>query len=629
MSAQVEVLLVGSGGREHAIAVKLRESPRVSHVFCAPGNGGTASERDMTNVAIKDSDIPGLVRFATEKGVSLVFVGPEIPLVEGLVDACAGAGIRCFGPSKAAAELEASKAFSKQLFEKYGLPTAAFRNFKHGEYDAAVAYVRGEYAASREVVVKASGLAAGKGVLMPESLDEALRDLKAVMLDNAFGSAGEEVVIEQLLVGEEVSCMAFTDGTHVAMMPPAQDHKRAHDGDRGLNTGGMGAYAPAPCLTPRLRREVLVIMERTVKAMAEEGRVYRGVLYGGFMLTRDGPLVLEYNCRFGDPETQVLLPLLESDLFEICAACVDGDLDRLSLQWKSASAATVVCAAKGYPESYAKGMAIHGLHEAGATDEIKIYHAGTVQTEAGFATSGGRVLAVTGQAPTFRGAIEAAYRGVRSISFAPTDGMHFRQDIGHRALTRPVCVAILGSTRGSASQVVLDAIKQGKLNAKVGVIVSNVKDAGILARAESEGVRGVHVPCPKGTSRDAFDEEVSCILRDEGVDLVMLVGFMRILGPGFCQEWEHRVLNVHPSLLPKHAGLMDLDVHRSVLAAKDTESGCTVHLAAEKVDAGRVIVQRTVPVDANDTPETLKAKVQSEEGPALVEAVRLFSTAGF
>lgn len=629
MSAQVDVLLVGSGGREHAIAVKLRESPRVSHVFCAPGNGGTASERDMTNVAIKDSDIPGLVRFATEKGVSLVFVGPEIPLVEGLVDACAGAGIRCFGPSKAAAELEASKAFSKQLFEKYSLPTAAFRNFKQGEYDAAVAYVRGEYAASREVVVKASGLAAGKGVLMPESLDEALRDLKAVMLDNAFGSAGEEVVIEQLLVGEEVSCMAFTDGTHVAMMPPAQDHKRAHDGDRGLNTGGMGAYAPAPCLTPRLRREVLAIMERTVKAMAEERRVYRGVLYGGFMLTRDGPLVLEYNCRFGDPETQVLLPLLESDLFEICAACVNGDLDRLSLQWKSASAATVVCAAKGYPESYAKGMAIHGLDEAGAADEIKVYHAGTVQTEAGFATSGGRVLAVTGQAPTFRGAIEAAYRGVRSISFAPTDGMHFRQDIGHRALTRPVCVAVLGSTRGSASQAVLDAIKQGKLNAKVGVIVSNVKDAGILARAESEGVRGVHVPCPKGTSRDAFDEEVSCILRDEGVDLVMLVGFMRILGPGFCKEWERRVLNVHPSLLPKHAGLMDLDVHRSVLAAKDTESGCTVHLAAEKVDAGRVIVQRTVPVDANDTPETLKAKVQSEEGPALVEAVRLFSTAGF
>jgi len=623
----VDVLVVGGGGREHAIACKLRDSPRVRHVFCAPGNGGTAAEADMTNVAVKDSDVEGLVAFAAEKKVALIFVGPEAPLCAGLADACQKAKIPCFGPTKAAAELEASKAYSKDFFDRYKLPTAAFKVFKAGDYEPACDYVKGEYAARREVVVKASGLAAGKGVLMPESLEEALAAVKSVMLEGAFGSAGDEVVLEQLLHGEECSCMAFCDGKVSSMMVPAQDHKRIDDNDQGPNTGGMGAYAPAPCLTPRLAREVEAILQRTVDGLAADGRPYVGVLYGGFMLTRDGPLLLEYNCRFGDPETQVLLPLLDSDLFEVALGCAEGDLKARMpvVRWKSSAAATVVAAAKGYPNSYPKGLPISGIEAANVKDGVKVYHAGTKQEEGRIVTSGGRVLAVTGLAANFREAIGLAYAGMDQISFDPVTGLHRRKDIGHRAMNRPVRVALVGSTRGSSSQTTIDAIKSGELNAQVVLVASNKKDAGILERAEREGIRSVHLPCKKGTERAEYDATLTAALRDEGVDLVMLVGFMRIVSPEFCKEWEGAVVNIHPSLLPLHAGGMDLEVHEAVLAAKESESGCTVHLVTPEVDGGQVVVQRRVAVSAEDTPESLKAKVQAEEGPALVEAVRLFS----
>jgi phosphoribosylamine--glycine ligase/phosphoribosylglycinamide formyltransferase/phosphoribosylformylglycinamidine cyclo-ligase/phosphoribosylamine--glycine ligase/phosphoribosylformylglycinamidine cyclo-ligase len=433
----MNVLVVGGGGREHAIAAKLRDSPLVGHVFCAPGNGGTANEPDISNVNVSDSDVQGLVALAKEKSVALVFVGPEAPLCAGLADACEAAGLKCFGCLRAAAELEASKAFSKTFFAKHSLPTAEFKNFKKGDFEAACEYVRAEYSKGREVVVKASGLAAGKGVLMPTSMDEAIQAVKTIMVDAAFGDAGDEIVIEQLLIGEECSCMAFADGRVAALMPAAQDHKRAYDGDNGPNTGGMGAYAPAPCLTPDLRREVQDVLQRTVTAMASEGRKYTGILYGGFMLTREGPKLLEYNCRFGDPETQVLLPLLESDLFEVALACCNGDLERKfpdGIQWKSGAAATVVCAASGYPGSHAKGMPIQGLEAASALEGIKVYHAGTKKTADGnLTTSGGRVLAVTGMGMDFQQALQRAYDGIKRITFTPASGLHFRKDIGHRA----------------------------------------------------------------------------------------------------------------------------------------------------------------------------------------------------
>jgi len=628
---EFDVLVVGGGGREHAISVKLRDSEKVRHVFCAPGNGGTASEHSMTNIAIGDSDVDGLVKFAQEKQVALVFVGPEAPLCAGLADACAGAGIPCFGPSKAAAELEASKAFSKVFFEKYGLPTAMFKNFKSGEHDVACKYVEDEYAAGREVVVKASGLAAGKGVLMPTSVEEAKAALNEVMVDKTFGDAGDEVVIEQLLVGEECSCMAFADGQVACMMVPAQDHKRVNDHDEGPNTGGMGAYAPAPCLTPRLRREVEAILQKTVESMAADGRKYIGVLYGGFMLTKDGPMLLEYNCRFGDPETQVLLPLLESDLFEVALGCAQGDLKARvpeGVQWKTGAAATVVCAAKGYPGSYPKGLPVHGLEKAEAVEGVKVYHAGTKKIDNGLATSGGRVLAVTGQAASFQEALRRAYEAVDCIRFdapgADSLSLHCRRDIGHRAIKRPTRIAIVGSTRGSSSQATFDAIKAGTLNARIVMAVSNKGDAGILERGRNEGVPAIHVPCKKGTPRAEYDAKLTEALRDYGVDLVMLVGFMRIVSPEFCSDWEGACINVHPSLLPKHAGGMDLEVHQAVLEAGETETGCTVHLVTAEVDGGPIVVQRQVPVVDGDTAESVKAKVQKEEGPALVEAVRLF-----
>jgi phosphoribosylamine--glycine ligase/phosphoribosylformylglycinamidine cyclo-ligase len=438
--AQVDVLVVGGGGREHAIAVKLRDSAKVGHVFCAPGNGGTASEEQMTNLAVSDSDVAALVQAAKDKKVALVFVGPEAPLCAGLADACAEAGLPCFGPSKLAAELEASKAFSKDFFAKYSLPTAAFKNFKSGEYEAATQYVQGEYDAGREVVVKASGLAAGKGVLMPTSLDEAKAAVKDVMVDKAFGAAGDEVVIEQLLLGEEVSCMAFCDGATASMMLPAQDHKRVNDNDEGPNTGGMGAYAPAPCLTPELAKKAQEVLQNTVEALAKEGRKYVGVLFGGFMLTKDGPMLLEYNCRFGDPETEVLLPLLDSDLFEVAMGCAEGNLKARvpEVKWKKGTAATVVCAAKGYPGSYPKGLPISGLEAAGAVEGVKVYHAGTKRSEKGFVTSGGRVLTVTGVAEDFKRGLKRAYDAVDCIKFDAEgkDGKHCRRDIGHRALKR-------------------------------------------------------------------------------------------------------------------------------------------------------------------------------------------------
>jgi phosphoribosylamine--glycine ligase/phosphoribosylglycinamide formyltransferase/phosphoribosylformylglycinamidine cyclo-ligase/phosphoribosylamine--glycine ligase/phosphoribosylformylglycinamidine cyclo-ligase len=629
----VDVLVVGGGGREHAIAAKLRDSPRVRHVYCAPGNGGTANEPDITNVAVSDSDVKGLVALAVEKAVGLIFVGPETPLCAGLADACEAAGLKCFGCSKAAAELEASKAFSKEFFAKHSLPTAAFKNFKKGEFDSACEYIRAEYAAGREVVVKASGLAAGKGVLMPTCLDEALEAAKTIMVDAAFGGAGDECVIEQLLIGEECSCMAFADGRIASMMPAAQDHKRVNDGDQGPNTGGMGAYAPAPCLTPRLQREVQDVLQRTVEAMAADGRKYVGVLYGGFMLTRDGPLLLEYNCRFGDPETQVLLPLLESDLFEVALSCCDGDLAGRfpdGVRWRAGAAATVVGAANGYPGSYAKGMPMHGIEAANALEGTKVYHAGTTMgADGGFTTSGGRVLAVTGMGVDFKEALQRAYGGVKQISFDPPTGLHHRSDIGHRAANRPVRIALVGSTRGSSSQMTIDAIKAGELEAEVVVVISNRKEAGILERGRNERIRSVYLPCAKGTPRAEYDAEVTRALRDESVDLVMLVGFMRIMSPEFCKEWENRCINVHPSLLPKHAGGMDLEVHTAVLAAGEKESGCTVHIVAAEVDGGPVVVQRRVDVVAEDTAESLKAKVQAQEGPALIDAVRLFAKGGF
>lgn len=436
MTERVNMLVAGRGGREHALAWKLAQSPLTAKVWVAPGNGGTAMNADRqsaaptANVPLAEGDFPALVNFARQEHIGLAVIGPEAPLAEGIVDAFQAAGVRCFGPGQAAAQLEASKAFAKAFMVRHRIPTGRYAAFT--DYPQALAYLlRVDY----PVVIKASGLAAGKGVMVPDSAEEAEEALRQLMAERIFGAAGDEVLIEERLEGPEVSVLAFCDGCTLATMPVAQDHKRIFDGDAGPNTGGMGAYAPAPLVSPTLLDEIMeTILQPTVAGLQAEGKPYVGVLYAGLMLTQAGPKVLEFNCRLGDPETEAILPLLKSDLVAVCQACLDGTLDQLEVQWQAGAAATVVAASAGYPGDYPRGREITGLVEAEALPQVVVFHAGTRRTEAGqVLTDGGRVLAVTGWGDTLPTALERAYAGLGQIHF---QGMHFRRDIGAKALNQ-------------------------------------------------------------------------------------------------------------------------------------------------------------------------------------------------
>lgn len=423
----MKVLVIGSGGREHTLVWKLAQSPQVEKIYAIPGNPGMAALAEcVSGVYISDNE--AILRFAKEQAIDLVVVGPEMPLTNGIVDALAAAGVKAFGPSKAAARIEGSKAFSKQLMQKYGIPTAKYEVFTDAE--AARAYVRQEGA---PIVVKADGLAAGKGVIVAMTLDEALAAVDDILCGHAFGNAGSRVVIEEFMEGEEASLLAFTDGETVVPMISSQDHKRAYDGDAGPNTGGMGTYAPAPVVTPEILQCVRTeVLEPAVAAMRAEGCKYVGCLYAGLMITAEGPKVVEFNARFGDPETQVVLPLLESDLAEIMLACVDGTLREDMARWKDEAAVCVVMAAGGYPASYRKGDEISGL-DAAAQKGALVFHAGTAIADGKVVTSGGRVLGVTATAPDVADAVRRAYAAVDEIRF---DDCYYRKDIAHRAIRR-------------------------------------------------------------------------------------------------------------------------------------------------------------------------------------------------
>lgn len=420
----IDILLLGSGGREHALAKKLAESPRCGTLYIAPGNGGTLQEG--VNVALAEDDPEAVAAFAREEGIGLVVIGPEAPLVAGVADAVRAAGIACFGPGAEGAQMEGSKRFSKELMERAGIPTAAYGSFTDEE--AALAYVREQGA---PLVVKADGLAAGKGVVVAteqEQAEEAVRECFA----GAFGDAGSTVVIEECLTGPECSLLAFTDGKTVRPMATAQDHKRALEGDRGPNTGGMGVYSPVPIVTDEELAVMKQVMVDTVAELAAEGIDYRGCLYGGFMLTPEGPKVLEFNARFGDPETQVILPRLKNDLVDVMLACAEQRLDEVELSWRDEWAVAVVLTSAGYPGSYEKGKVITGVEDADALDGVTVYHAGTAVTDAGeFVTSGGRVLAVTALGDTFEAARDLAYAACEKIDF---EGKTLRHDIGLKAL---------------------------------------------------------------------------------------------------------------------------------------------------------------------------------------------------
>jgi phosphoribosylamine--glycine ligase len=424
----MRVLIVGGGGREHALAWKVSQSARVAQVYVAPGNAGTALEPRVRNVALPAEDLPGLLRFAEEERIDLTIVGPEGPLVAGIVDTFSGAGFRCFGPVAAAARLEGSKAYTKAFLERHAIPTAAYATFTRASFDAD--WIRAQRA---PLVVKADGLAAGKGVVICESPDEAIAAAQA-MFAGRFGSAGDRIVVEEFLEGEEVSFIAMVDGRHVLPLATSQDHKRLRDGDLGPNTGGMGAYSPAPVVTPAIHERVMrEVMWPTVRGLAAEGTPYVGFLYAGLMITGDGrPAVLEFNCRFGDPETQPILMRLRSDLTELVDAALDGRLDRVEIDWDPRAAVGVVLAAGGYPDTVRKGRAIHGL--AAATQlPGKVFHAGTERRGDDIVVSGGRVLCAVGLGSTVSEARSEAYALVSTIGF---EGMQFRRDIGHRAVAR-------------------------------------------------------------------------------------------------------------------------------------------------------------------------------------------------
>lgn len=423
----MKILVIGSGGREHALAWKLKESKRTEKLYAIPGNPGMAAIAECVP-QISPTDNTAVVAFAKEKGVDLVVVGPEAPLAGGIVDDLAAAGVRAFGPTKLAAEIEGSKAFSKDLMKKYGIPTAKYEVFSDAA--AARAYVKAEGA---PIVVKADGLAAGKGVVVAMTEAEALAAIDEIMEGEAFGKAGSRVVIEEFMAGEEVSILAFTDGKTIRAMIPSQDHKRAYDGDQGPNTGGMGAYAPAPVAPPALVAEVQrTVLEPTIRAMEQEGRLYKGCLYAGLMVTVEGAKVVEFNCRFGDPETEVVLPLLLGDLVEIMLACVDGSLAEVEIPWSTGAAVTVVLAAGGYPKAYEKGAEITGLAEAEA-EGCLVFHAGTAAKDGVIVTAGGRVLNIVAEAADIKSAVEKAYRGVDRVHFKDA---FCRRDIAHRALER-------------------------------------------------------------------------------------------------------------------------------------------------------------------------------------------------
>lgn len=414
----MKVLVIGSGGREHAICVALAKSPKVSHIWCAPGNGGIASIAEC--IPLGATDIEGVVAFAKEQKPDLVMVAPDDPLALGMVDALEAAGVRAFGPRANAAVIEGSKSFAKDLMKKYGIPTAEYAVFE--DSGEAAAYIREKGA---PIVVKADGLALGKGVTVAMTEEDAVAAVKDAVDGGTFGKAGARVVIEEYLTGPEVSVLAFVDGKTLKAMPSAQDHKRAYDHDEGPNTGGMGAFSPSRFYTEAVAAECMEkIFQPTVAAMAAEGRRFQGVLYFGLMLTPKGPRVIEYNARFGDPETQAVLSRLDSDLYDIFNAVIDGRLDEMDIRWKDEAACCVVMASGGYPKSYAKGKPITGLDRV---QDSFVYHAGTAVKDGQTVTNGGRVLGVTATAPTLEEAIQKAYGDVHRISF---ENAHFRNDIG-------------------------------------------------------------------------------------------------------------------------------------------------------------------------------------------------------
>lgn len=617
-----KVLVIGSGGREHALAWKLSQSPEVEKIYAAPGNAGTAMVGE--NVDIKANDINSLADFAQKNSIDLTVVGPEDPLVNGIVDEFEKRNLPIFGPNQKAAMLEGSKSFAKYIMEKYGVPTGKAKEFTNS--DEAIAYVKQE---KLPIVVKADGLAAGKGVTVCKTLDEAINAIKTAMVDKKFGDSGNKVLIEECLVGEEASILAISDGKDFVLLDSSQDHKPVFDEDKGPNTGGMGAYSPAPVVTHILENEIKNnVIKKTLEGMAKEGAPFKGVLYAGLMITDEGPKVLEFNVRFGDPEIQAIFPRLRSDLYEIMKLAVNGKIRKAELEWSTEPACCVVLASGGYPGSYEKGKEISGLDQVKNTDKEQVFMAGVKLTDGKFFTSGGRVLNLVAQGNTIEKAIENTYQLIPKVSF---EKVYYRKDIGKKALKYSegfkkydkLNLAVLASTRGTDLQALIDESKAGRLeNVNIAVVVSNVEKAGALDKARNNGIEAVYIS-QKGKTREDYDREVMKVLEKYNIDLIFLIGYMRWLSKPLIKRYWNKIMNVHPSLLPSFVG-MDRSVHKDILEYGCKVSGCTVFFIDESEDAGPIILQKAVKVEEEDDIDALKAKIQAEEKKIVPEAVRLF-----
>ena len=635
----MSALVVGSGAREHAILVALSRAASKPKLLCfgSANNPGVNAVCAATTVG-KLTDSAAIVAFAKQHGATVAVIGPEAPLAAGVADALRAAGVPTVGPSQALAQIESSKGFALELLERHGVAgVPKFREFK--SLDGAREYL--EMLGEGNYVVKADGLCGGKGVKVAgdhlASIDEAVAYCEECL---------PHFVLCEKLRGEEFSVLSFCDGTHLAHMPAVQDHKRAYEGDQGPNTGGMGAYTCADGLLPFISQANMKAAEAIngacVRALKTElGELYRGVLYGGYMLTADkGVMLIEFNARLGDPECLNLLTLLDNsktDFHHVCQAMASGGLDKIPVHFLPKASCCKYAVPEGYPEKPLKGGAI----DLSGLKNPSMCYLGSVDKdkEGVLRGQGSRAAGVVALADDLNAAEAMAESEVSAIK----GQLFHRTDVGTEALVssrlkrmlalqaehapatgenRVVKIGVLGSTRGSSLQPIMRAISAGELpNVTIGCVLSNKKDSGILDRAKLHGLPSAHVPCKKGTDRATYDAMLTQQLEAHGCELILLVGFMRILSPEFCAKWRNRALNVHPSLLPAFAGGMDLEVHQAVVDAKATESGCTVHMVEEEVDGGAIVVQKKCKVLPTDTAATLKARVQPLEGPALCEAI--------
>lgn len=624
---QHDVLIIGSGGREHALAWKLRQSVHVGQLYVAPGNAGT--ETIAKNVAVASTDIAGLVAFVEEHDVDLTVVGTEAPLALGLADRLRGNGRTVFGPDRAGARIESSKVFAKHVMEAAGVPTAGYAVFDHA--DDALTYLR---TALFPCVVKADGLAAGKGVFVCSDHRAAEQAVRALLVNRCLGAAGETILIEEALEGPEVSFLALVDGETVVPLPVAQDYKRIDNGDRGPNTGGMGAIAPVSWLSPEeCERIVTEVCAPVATVLCEQGPPYRGVLYAGLMMTSDGPRVLEFNCRLGDPETQVILPLLRADLLPWLLAVARGELrdapSRIPVQEQSAVGVTF--AAPGYPDDPEVGQPIRGLDSV--PDDLLVFHAGTARDAEGrIRTVGGRVLTVVGRGDTPEQARQRAYS--TSISF---DRFQMRTDIPHMP-RRPFRIGVLASGDGSNLQALLDACGSGQLDAEIAVVIGETAQAHALYRAKRSNVPAFALPYT-GRRRDAaarneYDQILLDHLRPYKLNLLVLAGWMRVLSPSFLEQGAFPVINVHPALLDED-GRETLEIEGSIIPVLRglhavpralelhlTVTGVTVHLVTNKVDEGPIVLRESVQIEAADCATSLYARIKPVEHRLLVRAVQ-------